>query len=741
MRNLRSVRFARWSRPDVTSACWDLDKDEVLCTIGPTAQSSALELVRLSGSESVSPRAVAGWDSPSPNPDLAVDRVVSIQHLGGSATTCLVLESGDMVTVQEHQSSADGGTHIEIVGSVDAGIAAARWSPDEELLVVVTKANAVVFMGSSLDPVVEVSMTPEDLKASKHVSVGWGKKETQFQGRGARALRDPTIPEKVDQGVPSPHEDGATTISWRGDGAYVAINSVQQGARRVVRVYSREGELDSASEPVDGLEAALSWRPAGNLVAGIQRHVDRVDVVFFERNGLRHGQFTLHSPDGPVSFHAKVRLEWNSDSTVLAVLLPDTIQLWTMGNYHWYLKQEIRTEPGLPYLTWHPEKALRFAAASPDSVTVTEQIFHTARGSCRPPCDNGAVAVIDGETVKLTPFRTANIPPPMSLFNVAADSSVVDVALGRQNTSFAVLHRKGVDVYDFPMKNGRSTKPQLRTKMAFPAADITNRHTPLRICCTASGSFRCISYRDDSGPLHFGVDAGAGQMRILEYKKGLVSTSTFEDEASVEGYGQDVSGNLYRFSESGSEPLPIRFPTNLPWFEVSNPGAAVTAFGLSRNGHIYANSRLLAKNCTSFVVTPSHLIFTTSNHFVKYVHLTPDVEALEVPGNDAGKDERCRSVERGSRLVVAMPTNMSIVLQMPRGNVETIFPRAMVVAGIRSLVEDKNYSRAFAYCRTQRVDMNILYDHQPAQFLENVGLFLDQLDEMTYIDLFLSSLR
>ena len=90
---------------------------------------------------------------------------------------------------------------------------------------------------------------------------------------------------------------------------------------------------------------------------------------------------------------------------------------------------------------------------------------------------------------------------------------------------------------------------------------------------------------------------------------------------------------------------------------------------------------------------------------------------------------------------MAMPTNMNLVLQMPRGNLETIFPRAMVLAGIRQLVDDRNYGRAFAYCRTQRVDMNILYDHQPEQFLANVGLFLDQLHDVTYIDLFLSSLR
>lgn len=88
-----------------------------------------------------------------------------------------------------------------------------------------------------------------------------------------------------------------------------------------------------------------------------------------------------------------------------------------------------------------------------------------------------------------------------------------------------------------------------------------------------------------------------------------------------------------------------------------------------------------------------------------------------------------------------MPTTMSVVLQMPRGNLETIYPRAMVLAGIRQLIDEKEYGKAFAHCRTQRVDMNILYDHNPAQFLSNIGLFLDQLNDVAHIDLFLASLR
>lgn len=294
---------------------------------------------------------------------------------------CLVLAGGDIVVVREEP--LPGEDRIEIVGSVDAGITAARWSPDEELLAITTKADTVVFMSRSFEGITDVSMTVEDLKASNHVSVGWGKKETQFQGKGAKALRDPTVPEKVDEGVLSPNDDGRVGISWRGDGAYLAISTIEGGTRRLVRVYSREGVLDSVSEPVDGLEGALSWRPAGNLIAGIQRLEDRVDVVFFERNGLRHGQFSLRlTLDELQAPDQHIKLSWNQDSTVLAVILADSVQLWTMGNYHWYLKQEIRTEHSalLPTgpLIWHPERSLRLMTVTLGKTMPPLQIDHVS---------------------------------------------------------------------------------------------------------------------------------------------------------------------------------------------------------------------------------------------------------------------------------------------------------------------------------------------------------------------------
>src|SRR5437667_12666738 len=88
-----------------------------------------------------------------------------------------------------------------------------------------------------------------------------------------------------------------------------------------------------------------------------------------------------------------------------------------------------------------------------------------------------------------------------------------------------------------------------------------------------------------------------------------------------------------------------------------------------------------------------------------------------------------------------MPSSSSLVLQTPRGNLETIYPRAMVLAGIRKNIAAKNYKDAFLSCRNQKVDMNILHDYAPEQFMANVTLFIDQVKKPDHIDLFLSHLR
>lgn len=662
MRNLRCVGHSSIQKiPDIKATAWDASNDTVLSL----RETDGLLHLERWVDDRIHP--LASWDAP-PTPY----EILNLHFFGDTESACTIFDNGDIVVVREHPGNEE---KIEIVGSIDAGISAAAWSPDEEILVVTTKASTIIYLTRDFEELVSVELTAQDLKVSDHVSLGWGKKETQFKGKKARALRDPTIPDTVDDGrLAEKNELRETTIGWRGDGAYVAINSIEDAThRRVIRIYSREGILDSVSEPVNGLIGPLSWRPAGNLLAGIQLFEDKRQVVFFERNGLRHGQFPLRPLDEiRDGKEVQIRsLQWNVDSTVLAISYDDRVQLWTMGNYHWYLKQEIFE----PRLIWHPEKPLTFCliSQSNDKIRQLRYDFEVCAAPILPPFDYGVVAVIDGKILKVTPFRQANIPPPMSLYEVTLSANANNVLVTLDGSS-----------------DGVSKEPTFRIRVLHWTGTST-----------------------------YILDISA--MQPPKKNEDLDGWSMAESAAM-----RQATPN-----SSGSPPSHHFISTE------AGPGG----FRLKDNGTLLANGRILARGCTSYLVTPSHLIFTTSQHLLKFVHIFPDTDTLEVPPDTSESDERCRSIERGAKLVTAMPSVFAVVLQMPRGNLETIYPRALVLAGTRQSINEKKYKKAFLACRNQRVDMNILHDHRPEQFIANIGLFIDQIKKVEYIDLFLSSLR
>ena len=669
MRNLKNVRLDEkdTSGDLVTAIAWDASENgSVVYATGPTASNQVIELKRHTRGAAVS---ITSWDAPSPLPGLACDNIVLLQHFADTATTCLVLAGGDVVVVRE--DSEPGQDKIEIVGSVDAGIVAAAWTPGEELLAIVSRADTLILMSREFEPVTDITLAAEDLKASKHVSVGWGKKETQFQGKRAKALQDPTMPESVEEGRLSPSDDGRTTISWRGDGAFVAINDIVSG-RRAIRVFTRNAVLDSASEPVDGLESALSWRPSGNLIAGVQRLHDHVQVLFFERNGLRHGQFSLRlSQTDMSSWASAINLFWNIDSTVLAVVFIDRVQLWTMGNYHYYLKQEIMSDDlsssssSLGF-RWHPEQALQFSLQAKDYLLDATFQLSVTRGSTIRPHDHGIVAVIDGRTLKVTPFKFATVPPPMAFCEAHTNSNILDCSISASGKQLAILTTETLDLYswdsiEIPQLTLQETKPL--------SANPKSRRS--------------------------------------------------------------------RYSE-------MLFPGSRPWTETfrfyddqSLQETETDKFMVTKKGDLLADQRLLARSCTSYLLTDKYLLFITSQHLLKFV----DLKTLEVPGDASEVDERCRTIERGAKLVTVVPSTYAVVLQMPRGNLETIYPRALVLAGIRQHIDELDYRAAYRACRTHQVDMNILHDYKPDLFMASVPLFVEQVKKVSWIDDFLSKLK
>lgn len=218
-------------------------------------------------------------------------------------------------------------------------------------------------MTPDFDTITEITLSSSDVTQHiNQVSVGWGRAETQFRGlRAKNAPRDPTLPVNVDQGVLSPQDNRGVGLHWRGDGECLALSRIEEErgktAKRVVRMYTRDGQVESFSEPIDGLEGVVSWRPSGQWIATVRRNGENeAEIVFLERNGLQHGGFPLRNPGPQIR-----RLAWNCDSSVLAVSLGNRVQLWMMSNYEWRLKQEIKIRPedmSTYDIEWHSEKPL-----------------------------------------------------------------------------------------------------------------------------------------------------------------------------------------------------------------------------------------------------------------------------------------------------------------------------------------------------------------------------------------------
>ena len=99
-----------------------------------------------------------------------------------------------------------------------------------------------------------------------------------------------------------------------------------------------------------------------------------------------------------------------------------------------------------------------------------------------------------------------------------------------------------------------------------------------------------------------------------------------------------------------------------------------------------SKSCTLTTNSTSFTLAAGFIIYTAASHEVFFVsidmiyNMLRGVVEVAVPNDERWEHRR---IERGARIVTAVPSCMSLVLQMPRGNLETISPRPMVLTVVK----------------------------------------------------------
>ncbi|TFK50763.1 pol II transcription elongation factor [Heliocybe sulcata] len=780
-------------RSRITAACYDVDEDSIYFAVETVNADADLEVTiwkksALGSKERRSePELVTTLTTSCLSPDASVGEIISLRFIMESRTLVLITRSGDITSIPIDNLPIEA----DVVGSVDLGFLAAAWSPDDSLLVLITGDGKLMLMTSTFDVLSEAPLHTSDFGEDAPINVGWGSKQTQFHGSlGKAAAQAPAAP--VSSTGSSPDDDSIPRISWRGDGAFFAVSALspraEQGLRRrVFRVYDRQAALQSTSEPVAGLEHPLAWRPSGNLIASTQRfgfegggsgREGRHDLVFFERNGLRHGEFGIReahlkpSGDSSSSLHRwgyKVKeLSWSSDSNVLAIWIEaeeaDLVQLWSTGNYHWYLKQEIHPSKGSKRFTsiaWHPEKALHLTLTTTSKLEQRIFAWDTYASAAAPPFDSGSVAVIDGTSVLLTPFRMQNVPPPMASCHLSLVNNDLPALMG-QRTPVHVAFSAEKDVLAALWSFGRVQLWDLRTRLAVGRGKImdpvllwegdvrrgSDRSEARQIAVWTEDdrvhiAMLSTEYESAEGDVVSIADVGHGKLEgqrdiHMPDRNGWLISSPDKVVVwqSAEGQIFAVDGQDIVHPTSGFPDLCFNSCT----VTVSKSGTDSRVYiGLADSGKLYvaesgAHCRTLCSNVNSFVVTAEFVIFTTTSHEARFV----PCEGILDPEETANWETR--RVERGSRIVTAVPSAMTLVLQMPRGNLETISPRPLVMKVIEEDVEGGRYRKAFLAARKHRIDLSTLVNRDETAFIGNIGLFVEQVEDVDYMNLFLASL-
>uniref|UniRef100_A0A182PF30 Elongator complex protein 1 n=1 Tax=Anopheles epiroticus TaxID=199890 RepID=A0A182PF30_9DIPT len=700
--------------------------------------------------------------------------IIALEHLALSDELCCASSSGNVWSYKLETGVAEEVTHCA------HGIKAMQWSPDQELVVFVDgELNVVTMIGSEFEPINEVQLKDDTFGDRQFMSVGWGKKETQFHGSEGKAAAKKSTSIEVDTSSTDRAPDTTVSISWRADGEYFAVGYLAPFGQRAFKVFNKEGALQYTSEKCPGLEGSLAWRPSGNWIAIPQALKDKYVIALFEKNGLRHREIplTLDRRSG----QRVQSLHWSADSDVLAVHWVDEekgttgVFLYVIGNYHWYMKQSLNYPTGVTItgLQWDMRhtagKTLHLFSAGPFVYERIRFDFRVDRSIGLSEEDQAMVAVIDGKRLLLSAFRQAVIPPPMCGYTLEQEHPINAVgfirtsgrceALGKDispNAFYTVDCSGGITLYDVVFTNtaGRSVLSGVTVllkiapgelctlKDASPARNANRLHhlwlNPNHVVIDHSQQF-CSVYsivRMDDAP-------GMKQIWQMEHEDmdgiGCIEASGVDSILIELLSGRMLEVDGLTAKQQGTVQASPRHHSVLPVFceqlFVNRNRPERTVYALAQNRrHLYRDGSLLASDITSSLLTENYLLCTTISE-LKFIALGSSA----APGRDAIIGER--RVERGSKLVTVVPRASRTIFQLPRGNLEAINPRVLSLCLIAKHLDALEYYEAFDIMRKERINLNLLFDHDPARFLEHLAShFLRQITNVNWLNLFISDL-
>ncbi|KAG0592545.1 hypothetical protein KC19_1G261600 [Ceratodon purpureus] len=265
-----------------------------------------------------------------------------------------------------------------------------------------------------------------------------------------------------------------------------------------------------------------------------------------------------------------------------------------------------------------------------------------------------------------------------------------------------------------------------------------------------------------------GVQETPVKQAVISIIKNHAPTSEQNADAFVQL--DDGSVVLYTESQAASQfgrTVIGKFARPCPWMSMLQSGTGnVIILGLDEKGGLEAlNHCVLCRDCTSFVIhtaadSRSHLLYTTqrdSMHVVSLsdpstlsdllskqeVNMRPESMGGRKPKGVAAQEENLKVRplwERGARLVTALGGHdVAVIVQTIRGNLETVYPRGLVLGAIAEALKQGQFREAMGLTRRHHINLNVIVDYggwrsfcvKASEFVKQVGR-LNHITELVY---------
>lgn len=356
------------------------------------------------------------------------------------------------------------------------------------------------------------------------------------------------------------------------------------------------------------------------------------------------------------------------------------------------------------------------------------------------------VGVVDGSNVLLTNFRGAVIPPPMCAVTLKHSSCINQIGFPRAgeatndlNRFFIVDETNGFSVFECSLNVNAERNINLLKDVTLMKTYLIPIESEIPL---AFHHWLWLNERQ----IVFCENQGTSTVFYLCELGATSGEATILDKITVEGCVGNVTAQgandaiVYHlktgeFFVVAIEDRKWRKPE--PLFDVNcfcEQIATATVDGeprviaLKQQQNLYIDDRKVGSDVTSFLTDEQFVLFTTLDQ-LKFIRLANEETINE------------RRIERGGKLIASVPCDSRTILQLPRGNLEAIQPRVLSLCIIGKLLDAGSYRKAFDLLRKQRINLNLLVDHNPVKFLENIERFVTDIDNTHWLNLFLSDLQ